>query len=121
MKGLNKIFKDVDKIRDKFLMLDSKNNSEINNIFNGILQMYEAMNYENKRGNTKRLNLNNNDDVPIESLLVVINDMLNKFDSINHDDFIGFLSVVEAKLQQIEGEIKPTIKSINKILKKEPF
>lgn len=122
MRGLNKIFNDIEKIRHRCLELKPRKNLAINEIFNCLLEIYEQMNYENKRGNTRRYRYSKKEhDIPIESLISVINEMLNKTDSKNWDEFVGFLSVLEAKLQQIEDLIKPAIKSINKILKKEPL
>jgi len=117
MKGLNKIFYDFDRLRNKYLKLFPMGNKSLNNIFNSVLQVFENLNYENKRGNTKRYTCMRGD-VPVDSVLVVLNSELAHINKIDFEKMDDFLSVLDAKLEQVSWDIISARRSINQVLRK---
>ena len=115
MNNLNKIFTETDKLRNKCLKLFPDNKKELNEFFNSLLQTIEAMNYVNQKGNTSRYWFTK-EDIPIESVMTILNKVFLRLKKIDKEEIISFFAEIEAKLHQIEGEIKSARKGINKLL-----
>lgn len=116
MTGLNKIFRNFEKLRGKYLRIFPEGKVSINFAINSILEIYESLLYEKKRGHTKRGE--NVKDIPVESILVLLNENLNKLDQLNMKQMDDFLSTLDAKLEELSWNISLARKNINKVLKK---
>lgn len=117
MKGLNRIFRDVDTVRDKCLEILPKESGSINNVFNSLLQIFENLSYEDKRGNKKRYK-GMKEDVPVESVLTILYETLNKSKLSKIDEVDNFLILLDAKIDHIQWDITAAKSSLRKLLTK---
>lgn len=118
MRGLNKIFKDIDKVRQSYLELLPSYKTQINVIFNSLQQIFETINYEKKKGNTKRYWFTKKD-FPVNSIIEIIYKLLSQINNPSIKAKESALGELEAMLQLVQWDIQKARRNINKMLSKE--